>query len=70
MCTVHQVRPAALTVAYPVCSQVLVTELMNDGDLKADAVVTPALQACLVMLSTSTEGREAAADFLQHLRSI
>ena len=62
-----QVRPATLTVAYCVCSQVLVTELMTDGDLKADAVVTPALQACSIMLSASTEGTEAAADFLQHL---
>ena len=47
--------------------QIVVTELMTGADLKADAVVTPALQACLAMLPAETEGKEAAADLLQYL---
>ena len=48
--------------------QVLVAELMTDSDLRADGLVSQALQSCLLMLSASeTEGLIAAADLLQHL---
>ena len=48
--------------------QVVTTELMTDSDMWADALVSPALQACLVMLSSSeSEGLTAAADLLQYL---
>ncbi len=42
--------------------------MMSNADLRADALVSPALQACLVMLSaTETQGLAAAADLLQYL---
>lgn len=48
--------------------QVLVAELMTDSDLRADGLVSQALQSFLLMLSASeTQGLIAAADLLQHL---
>ncbi len=50
------------------CVQVLVGELMTDADMRADAVISPALQNVLLMLSASeAQGLPAGADLLQHL---
>ncbi|KAL0027210.1 hypothetical protein WJX77_003862 [Trebouxia sp. C0004] len=48
--------------------QVLVEELMTNADMRADAVISPALQNVLLMLSASeAHGLAAGADLLQHL---
>ena len=52
--------------------QVLVAELMTDSDVRADGLVSQALQSFLLVLSASetaseTEGLIAAADLVQHL---
>ncbi|KAL0030024.1 hypothetical protein WJX79_001712 [Trebouxia sp. C0005] len=49
-------------------NRVLVGELMTNADMRADALISPALQNVLLMLSASeAQGLAAGADLLQHL---
>ncbi|DBA94183.1 TPA: hypothetical protein ACH3X1_001814 [Trebouxia sp. C0004] len=61
----HKQTPAPLKLAL---NRVLVEELMTNADMRADAVISPALQNVLLMLSASeAHGLAAGADLLQHL---
>ena len=79
-CSIAQVLKCCLqvlvpTVIHPRASadaycfvQVLVGELMTNADMRADAVISPAVQNVLLMLSASeAQGLVAGADLLQHL---
>lgn len=51
-----------------ICLQVLVDHLMTAADMKADVVVTSALQCALAMLpSADTQEGEVTFELLQHL---